>query len=109
MMRHKGFLYQVVKYRVLLLIALPAVVLCFLMSYVPMFGIILAFKSINYKQGILGSPWVGIDNFKFFFVSGKALSVTANTVLYNILFIAPTTLAAILIAILVAEMGGRIF
>jgi putative aldouronate transport system permease protein len=109
MLKRKGFLYQVIKYRVLLLIALPSILVCFLMAYIPMFGIILAFKSLNYKQGILGSPWVGLANFKFFFISGKALSVSANTALYNVLFIAATTLASILIAILVAEMGGKVF
>lgn len=107
--KRKGFFYQVIKYRVLLLIALPSILVCFLMAYVPMFGIILAFKSLNYKQGILGSAWVGLNNFRFFFISGKALSVTANTMLYNILFITATTISAVFIAILVAEMGGKAF
>jgi putative aldouronate transport system permease protein len=105
----KGLLYNIVRYRVLILIGLPSIIICFLMAYVPMLGIILAFKSLNYKQGILGSPWVGLDNFKFFFVSGKAFNVTVNTMLYNILFITATTVSALLIAILVAEMSGKIF
>jgi putative aldouronate transport system permease protein len=109
MPKSKGFFYQVVKYRVLLLIALPSIVICFLMAYVPMFGIILAFKSLNYKLGILGSHWVGFKNFEFFFISGQAFTVTANTMLYNILFIATTTVVSILIAVLVVEMGGKIF
>ncbi len=109
MKKRKSLVSQAVRYRGLLMIAAPSIIICFLMAYIPMFGIILAFKALNYKQGILGSPWIGFDNFKYFFVSGKMLTVTVNTMVYNILFIIVTTSSSVLIALLVAEMGGKVF
>ena len=61
----------------------PAVLYFLLFSYVPMAGIVLAFKQYRYDLGIMGSPWVGLDNFKFFFMTGDAFRVTRNTMLYN--------------------------
>lgn len=79
--RGKSFFHELKKSRTLLLMLLPAAVTIFIFAYLPMGGMILAFKNFNYKDGIWGSPWTkGIfDNFKFFFLSGKAFSVTANT------------------------------
>ena len=51
----------------LFILCIPAL-LCFIIwNYVPMFGLIIAFKDYTYDAGILGSEWVGFDNFKFFF------------------------------------------
>lgn len=58
-----------------------------LFAYIPMAGIVLAFKQYNNTGGIFGSPWNGISNFRFFFESGNAWMVTRNTALYNIAFI----------------------
>ena len=52
-----------------------------------MAGIVLAFKEFNYHDGIFASPWVGLENFRYFFQSGKAWSTTRNTILYNIAFL----------------------
>ncbi len=51
----------------LYLMALPGFLVLFIFCYCPMFGIILVFKDYNFSDGILGSPWVGFDNFVFFF------------------------------------------
>lgn len=90
---------------------LPAAVTIFIFAYLPMGGMILAFKNFNYRDGIWGSPWTeGIfDNFKFFFLSGKAFSVTANTFLYNLSFIAVNTGLAVLFAIILSEAGNKYF
>lgn len=90
---------------------LPAAVTIFIFAYLPMGGMILAFKNFNYKDGIWGSPWTkGIfDNFKFFFLSGKAFSVTANTFLYNLSFIAVNTFFAVLFAVILSEAGNKYF
>jgi putative aldouronate transport system permease protein len=109
MMGKRGFLYKVKKNRTLLLMLLPAVLFFFLFNYVPIAGIIVAFKSYNFKGGIFGSPWVGLDNFKFFFISGQALIVTRNTVLYNLAFIFFNTVLQITMAILLSEIKGRYF
>jgi putative aldouronate transport system permease protein len=78
-------------------------------AYIPMTGIVMAFKDFNYNDGVWMSPWNGIENFRFFFVSGKAWLVTQNTLLYNIIFLACYTFFSILAAILISEMAGKYF
>ena len=109
--RGKSFFHELKKSRTLLLMLMPAAVTIFIFAYLPMGGMILAFKNFNYKDGIWGSPWTkGIfDNFKFFFLSGKAFSVTANTFLYNLSFIAVNTFFAVLFAVILSEAGNKYF
>ncbi|MGH4050312.1 MAG: ABC transporter permease [Clostridium sp.] len=108
-LKKKGFLHKVKKNRTLLLMLLPAVLFFFLFNYLPISGIIVAFKSYNYKEGIFGSPWLGIENFKFFFISGQAFIVTRNTVLYNLAFIIVNTVLQISAAILLSEIKNKYF
>ena len=75
------------KNKVLLAMLLPATILTVIFAYIPMAGIVVAFKNYNYSQGIFGSPWVWFENFKYLFVSGKIWTLTRNTLLYNIAFI----------------------
>ena len=67
----------------LMALSLPAVVSLFIFAYLPMFGLFIAFKDINYAKGIFGSDWCGLKNFEFFFTSQDAFRVTRNTILYN--------------------------
>ncbi|GHV07262.1 sugar ABC transporter permease [Spirochaetia bacterium] len=108
-MKKTGFFGLLVKYRIFLLMLLPAVLYTVLFAYLPMAGIVMAFKKYNYAGGIFNSPWNGFKNFEFFFRSGKALLVTKNTVLYNLLFIAFNTLLQMAVAILLTEMRNRYF
>lgn len=95
--------------RIKWLMVLPAAIVVILMCYIPMSGIVLAFKEYNYHDGIFGSPWVGLKNFKYFFQSGKAWTTTRNTVLYNIAFLCTNTLLQITCAILLSELAGKTF
>lgn len=104
-----GFSHEVKKHKILFLMALPAVLVVLMMGYVPIAGIVLAFKDYHYNLGILGSPWSGLDNFKFFFVSGTGFRVTINTILYNLMNIVTSQGLAILIAVIISEMKGKIF
>ncbi len=108
-MSKSGFWHDVKKYRALLLMLAPAVLFFLLFAYVPMAGIILAFKQYNYSGGIFGSPWNGLDNFRFFFESGDAWRVTRNTALYNLAFIIVNNLLQIMAAILLFEVAGKWF
>ncbi|MDR6553173.1 ABC transporter permease subunit [Paenibacillus qinlingensis] len=107
--RQQRFWHELVKSRTLLLMIMPTTLLCLLFSYIPMAGIVIAFKQYNYTGGIFGSPWVGFDNFKFFFQSGNAWLVTRNTGLYNIAFIILGNILQIGAAILLFEVGGKWF
>ncbi|MBB3109537.1 putative aldouronate transport system permease protein [Paenibacillus phyllosphaerae] len=108
-MNRSGFWGEVKKNRALLLMLTPAVLFFLLFAYVPMAGIVLAFKQYNHTGGIFGSPWNGLDNFKFFFESGNAWLVTRNTVLYNIAFIVVNNVLQITVAILLFEVAGKWF
>ncbi|XID92974.1 ABC transporter permease [Paenibacillaceae bacterium WGS1546] len=90
------------------LMALPGLLFFLVFCYFPMFGILLAFKDFNVRDGILGSPWVGWKNFEFFFTSDKAWSTTANTLLFNGLFIISGLIFQIGIAILLNEIRGKL-
>lgn len=91
----------------LTLLALPAMLLIFVFAYLPMGGIFIAFKNINYTDGILRSPWVGFSNFKFFFTSSDAWTVIRNTLSYNIVFIAVGTILSVAFALLLNEIVSR--
>ena len=69
------------------LLMIPGVLYLLINNYVPMFGVIIAFKDINYQAGILGSDWIGFKNFEYLFKTKDVLIITRNTILYNSLFI----------------------
>ncbi len=83
----------------LLSMMLPGTLALLLFSYLPMAGIIIAFKDINYTKGILGSDWIGFKNFEFFLKTPDAWRITRNTILYNSAFITLGTAAAVLVAV----------
>ncbi|WP_308637873.1 ABC transporter permease [Paenibacillus silvisoli] len=89
------------------LLTLPGLLYILIFAYLPMGGIIIAFKNYTYDKGILGSEWVGLKNFEFFFVSDTALRVTRNTVLYNAGYIAITTITALVLALLLNEISRK--
>lgn len=72
-----------------------------------MFGVIIAFKKLNFQKGIWGSDWCGFDNFKFLFNSSDAWSIIRNTLLYNVAFFIIGTVIAIAFAILLNEIQNK--
>jgi len=108
-MKGHGFLRDVVKYRTILLMLAPAVLFYLVFAYIPLGGVVIAFKRFDYAGGVFGSPWNGLDNIRFFFESGDAWRVTRNTALYNIAFIVVNNALQIFAAILLFEIGGKWF
>jgi len=108
-MKRNGVLYELLKNRALYLMFLPVALYFVIFAYVPMAGIVVAFKEFNYRDGMFRSPWIGFANFRFFFISGKAWLVTRNTFLYNIVFLGLYTFFSILTAILIFEVSSRWF
>lgn len=88
----------------LYLMLLPGLAYLLINNYIPMAGIIIAFKKLNFAKGILGSPWAGFENFKFLFNSPDAWIITRNTLLYNVAFIIVNMVVGIAIAILICEV-----
>ena len=84
--------------------ALPGVLFLLIFAYLPMFGLVIAFKDYRFAHGIFGSAWVGLDNFRFLFGTDTAWRITRNTLGMNSLFIITGTLASLTIAILLNEI-----
>ena len=89
----------------LLLIALPGITYLIINNYIPIIGTFIAFKKFSYAKGIWGSPWCGLDNFKFLFLTDDAWVITRNTLLYNLAFIVIGTVVSVIFAILLHELG----
>lgn len=106
-MKRGKFLKFVSRNGELFIFSLPAIIYIFVMSYVPMFGVIIAFKNYVYDKGILGSEWVGFKNFKFLFESENAYRITRNTVLYNLGYMFMTTVFSLAVAILLHEVAKK--
>lgn len=90
-------------------LAMPAVIWFIVFAYIPMFGIIIAFKDFEYAKGIFGSAWNGFENFKYLFVTNDAYRILRNTILYNIAFIVLGTVIPIMVAMLLSRVTSRRF
>lgn len=87
--------------------AVPAVLFVFVLQYIPMTGLILAFKNYRFNLGIFGSAWNGLENFRFLFISGDGFRITRNTFLYNLMNLITSQTLAVLVAVAISEMAGR--
>ncbi len=88
----------------LFVLILPGLIHILMIQYMPMFGIVIAFKDYKFKDGIFGSQWIGFENFKFLFGSGTAWHITYNTVLMNFLFILTGSAVSLGFALLLNEI-----
>ena len=96
------------KYYGLWLLALPGIIITLMFAYIPMLGLVVVFKKYNFQDGIFGSPWVGLENFKFFFANfGKAWRATKNTIILNTLYTVFGTTAAVGLAIMFNEIRNK--
>lgn len=86
---------------------IPGLAYLIINNYLPMFGVIIAFKKLNFAKGILGSDWCGLDNFKFLFASSDAWTITRNTIAYNLVNIILGTVLALAMAILMNEIRSK--
>jgi putative aldouronate transport system permease protein len=85
----------------------PGLIYLLINNYIPMAGIFIAFKSIDYSKGIFKSDWVGLRNFEFLFHTSDAVIITRNTLLYNIAFIIIGNVLGIILAIFLNELASR--
>ena len=93
----------------LFLLAAPGLLYFLVNNYIPMIGVFIAFKDVDYAKGIFQSDWIGFDNFKFLFQTSDAWIMTRNTLLYNAAFIVLGTILSIAIAILMSELLNKIY
>lgn len=102
MKRKKRRFYQ---NRYLFLMMLPALVLLIVYRYVPMAGLVIAFKKFSFAKGILGSDWVGLDNFIFLFTRHpQFFQLVWNTLAINLLKLMFYFPVPIILALLLNEL-----
>ena len=100
----KDFLHNTWKHRAHVVLALPAFLVLFFIMYVPMTGLVLAFKRFDSTKGIYGSPFCGLDNFKFLIASkAQFINFTSNTLMYYVIFTAIGTLLNVALAIAIDQ------
>lgn len=87
----------------------PVLIFFIINNYIPMVGIYYAFTRFDFRGGLFGSPFIGLENFNFLFKSNILLNITKNTILYNLVFIFVGNMLQILTAILLSEMIGKWF
>ena len=100
--RRRGSLWK--QNSTLLIMTIPGLLVLFVFAYLPMFGIIIAFKDYRASQGILGSAWVGFQNFFYLFQTDDARRIVFNTLFMNALFIVTVLVASLGIALLLHEV-----
>ncbi len=98
---------ELAKNKVLYLMLLPGLLVLLVNNYLPMFGIIIAFKDYNYAKGFWKSDWVGFNNFGYLFNSKAAFLITRNTILYNVAFIVIAATVAVALAIVFNELLNK--
>ena len=89
----------------LYLMMAPGLIYLFINNYMPMAGLVVAFKNYNVVDGIFGSPWAGLSNFTYLF--NDAWTITRNTLLYNIVFIIINLILGIAFAIFIYDIRSK--
>ena len=89
----------------LYLMMAPGLIYLFINNYMPMAGLVVAFKNYNVVDGIFGSPWAGLSNFTYLF--NDAWMITRNTLLYNIVFIIINLILGIAFAIFICDIRSK--
>lgn len=95
------------RYIPLYIMLLPGLAYLIINNYMPMAGIVVAFKKFNYQLGIWGSDFIGLKNFQFLFSSPDSWLITRNTILYNLVFIVLGTAVSVGVAILMNEITAK--
>ncbi len=100
---------SLIKHRTLYFLFLPCVVYLTLFNYLPMYGIVLAFKDYHIREGILGSPWVGLKHFTTLLSDKYFITVTWNTIKISLLRLIFGFPVPIILAILLNEIRKEKF
>lgn len=104
--REHGFVAELRRNWLLFVFLLPCAVFFLINNYLPMVGIYFAFTQFNFRDHLFASPFVGFKNFEFLFRS-EILHLTANTILYNVVFIVVGNVLQMLFAILISHVDNR--
>jgi len=98
---------RIVKHKYFYLLLAAPLAFYIIFAYIPMYGITLAFKDFNYAKGIMGSPWVGLDNFREIFAYSDFWSAFSNTLILAFMRLVISFPAPIILALLFNEISNR--
>lgn len=87
----------------------PGIIFVLIFSYIPMYGVVMAFQQYDIFGGMMKSPWVGFMNFKMFFEAPEFWNVMRNTIVISLLKLLITFPAPILFALMLNEIGNMAF
>lgn len=107
--QENALLYDLKHNKFLLLMLVPGILFFVVFAYIPLIGIVIAFQDFSAAKGILGSPFVGFENFRFFLGSRDSFRVTFNTLFLNALFISTSMIVSIAIALMLSEVNNKWF
>ena len=107
--KEKGFFQTLGKQYQLMIMSVPMLLYVLLFNYVPIWGWLTAFQNYEPKKGLLGSKWVGLDNFKFLFGREDFRLAIRNTLAMSVINLVFGTVSAVLLAILLNEVRHRGF
>ncbi len=105
--RLKHLAKQYWKYRYLMLLLIPSVVVLIIFKYVPMYGVTIAFKDFKLRQGILGSPWVGFEVFEKVFSMPVFWTAFKNTAILGVMNLLVGFPLPIVLALLLNEIQNE--
>jgi len=94
------------KFPIYLMMA-PGFIYLFFNNYIPIAGLAIAFKDIDFRKGILKSDWIGFRNFEYLFKTKDALIITRNTLMYNAAFILLGIVFGVIAALLMNEVSNK--
>ncbi|MGO4500521.1 ABC transporter permease [Paenibacillus sp. 2RAB27] len=97
------------RYKWLYLLMVPGIAYYIIYHYVPMFGLVIAFKKYNLMKGLWGSEWVGFDNFRTIFGSPEFPSLVRNTLLISVYRILFNMLPDVMLALILNEIRAPWF
>jgi len=100
---------EVKKNHALFILMAPAIIIVLVLNYAPLAGLWVAFTRFRPIDGIFGSPFVGLDNFRFLFMTGRGWTITINTITYNLTNLVFLQVSAVVLAIFISEIRGGFF
>ena len=107
--RFQASMRYIWRYKYLYLLLLPAVLYFLIFHYLPMYGVIISFKDFNFKKGILGSEWIGLENFEYMFGLNDFYRVFWNSFCLSFLRLVFEFPIPIILALLINEVRGKFF
>ena len=106
-MKWKKALTYIKRNKYFYLLLLPGLVYYIVFHYVPMYGIVIAFKDFSFKKGIFGSEWIGLENFRYLFSLNEFWNVFKNSLILSLLRLFASFPASIILALMLNEIKNR--